>query len=192
MNHECSLKKAKKLISQAKNSGAAAVKFQTYKAHTIASNDAKAYWNTNKETTLSQYDLFKKFDRFEKNDYLHLYKYCKKLKIDFLSTPFDLEAVDILKPLVKFFKISSSDITNFPLIIKIAKTNKPILLSTRINNRKKKTLRLIKNYNNKDVSIMHCILNYPTANKNANLSMIKSLKYISKNLIGYSDHTFLG
>ena len=77
VNHECSLKKAKKLISQAKNSGAAAVKFQTYKAHTIASNDAKAYWNTNKETTLSQYDLFKKFDRFEKNDYLHLYKYCK-------------------------------------------------------------------------------------------------------------------
>ncbi len=192
VNHECSVSKAKKLILQAKSSGAAAVKFQTYKADTIASKDAKAYWNTNEESTLNQFDLFNKFDKFEKKDYIKLYKYCKKIKIDFLSTPFDLDAVDILKPLVKFFKISSSDITNFPLIIKIAKTNKPILLSTGAStiNEIQEAIKLIKKYNNKDVAIMHCILNYPTANKDANLSMIKSLKYrFPENLVGYSDHT---
>ena len=120
VNHECSMKKAKRLIYLAKKGGADAAKFQTYKAHLITSKYAKSYWDTNKEKTKTQFELFKKYDSFEKKNYLELSKYCKKLSIEFISTPFDTEAVDMLDPLMRFYKISSSDITNFPLLKKIA------------------------------------------------------------------------
>ena len=130
VNHECSLKKAKKLISQAKSAGAHAAKFQTYKADKIASKFSKAYWDTSKEKTKSQHQLFSKFDKFTSLDYKILANYCKKIKIDFLSTPFDLESVNIINPLVPIFKISSSDISNVPLLRKISSIGKPVLLST--------------------------------------------------------------
>ena len=75
-------------------------------------------------------ELFKKYDLFERYHYKKLSDYCKKLKIEFISTPFDIEAVDMLDDLVKFYKISSSDITNFPLLKKVASKKKPIILST--------------------------------------------------------------
>ena len=130
VNHECSLQMAKKLIYLAKKGGADAAKFQTYKAHLITSKYAKSYWDTKKEKTKSQFELFKKYDFFEKQHYEELSSYCKKLKIEFISTPFDIEAVDMLDKLVKFYKISSSDITNFPLLKKIASKKKPVILST--------------------------------------------------------------
>ena len=131
-------------------------------------------------------------DIFNDNDYLKLKKLCLKYKIEFLSTPFDLESVDLLKNLgVKAFKIASCDITNFPLIEKIAKTNLPIFLSTGASSiiEIKKALNLINKHNRK-VCIMHCTLCYPTPDKFANLSAISHLAKIFKNnIIGYSDHT---
>jgi sialic acid synthase SpsE len=192
VNHDCSLRKALSLIDQAKKSGADAVKFQTYKAELIASKNALAYWDMKKEKSKNQYNLFKKYDKFEKEDYFKIFEYCKKNKIEFLSTPFDEYSVDLLDPILKYYKISSSDINNFPLIEKIAKKNKPILLSTGASNiiEIKEALKCIKKYNKKDVAIMHCILNYPTKNKDANLLMINDLKNnFPNNLIGYSDHT---
>ena len=126
VNHECSLNKAKKLILNAKKGGANAAKFQTYKAHLITSKHAPSYWDVKKEKTKSQFKLFKKYDLFEEVHYKELANYCKNINIEFISTPFDHKAVDMLDPLVKFFKISSSDITNFPLLKKVAlkkKTN---------------------------------------------------------------------
>ena len=105
-------------------------KFQTYKSETIVSKNSPAYWDLKKEKTKSQYLLFKKYDKFNKKDYIALAKYCKKINIDFLSTPFDLISVDFLKKLVPAFKISSSDITNVQLLRKVAKTQKPVILST--------------------------------------------------------------
>ena len=192
VNHECSLKKAKKLILNAKLGGADAAKFQTYKAHLITSKYARSYWDTKKEKTKNQFELFKKYDHFEEKHYKELYKYCKKVKIEFMSTPFDDKAVDMLDPLVKFYKISSSDITNFPLLKKIASKKKPILLSTGASSLKevKKSVKFIEKNGCKKIIIMHCILNYPTLDKDANLNMISSLKKnFPKNLIGYSDHT---
>ena len=78
--------------------------------------------------------MFKKYDAFGINEYKVLYQYCKKLNIDFSSTPFDLNSVDELNPFLKFFKVSSSDITNFPLLSKIASKKKPIILSTGASN----------------------------------------------------------
>ncbi len=192
VNHECSLLKAKKLVFLAKKGGADAVKFQTYKAAKIASKNSPSYWDTKKEKTKNQFQLFKKFDKFERSDYVKIKKYCVKLNIEFCSTPFDHDSVDLLNPLVNFYKISSSDITNFPLIKKISKKKKPILLSTGGStlNEINSALSLIKKTSNSKVVLMHCILNYPTKNSDANLRMIKSLKKeFPNNIIGYSDHT---
>jgi len=192
VNHECSILKAKKLIWLAKKGGADAVKFQFYKAEKIASLHSRAYWDVTKEKETSQYNLFKKYDKFNINDYKKLAKYCKYLKIDFACTPFDFESVDFLNELVSYFKIASADITNLPLIEKIAKKKKHIILSTGASNIDEINLALkeIKKYNHKKVILMHCILNYPTEDKNANLNMILDLKKKYPNcIIGYSDHT---
>ena len=108
----------------AKKGGADAVKFQTYKAELLASKNSPAYWDTKKEKTKNQFELFKKYDGFEIKDYKNLHSYCKKKKIDFLSTPFDEDAVDFLEPMVPYFKIASADITNFPLLKKVGQKKK--------------------------------------------------------------------
>ena len=102
--------------------GADAIKLQSYKAEKIASKYAKAYWDKKEEKENNQLKLYKRFDKFELNDYEKIIKYCKKIKIDFIITPFDTDTINFFKDKVKYFKISSSDITNFPLIEKICKT----------------------------------------------------------------------
>ncbi len=195
VNHEGSLKDAKRMISLAKKGGADAVKFQTYKAELLASKNSPAYWDTKKEKTKNQFDLFKKYDKFGTREYKILYKFCRKKKIDFLSTPFDESAVDFLDPLVPYFKIASADITNYPLLKKVAKKKKIIFLSTGASNLKeiKKALNVLDKNGSPLTVLLHCILNYPTKNNLANLKMISHLKKsFKKNIIGYSDHTLPG
>ena len=192
VNHEGSIFNAKKLIDAAVEGGANAVKFQTYKAEKIAVKNSPYYWNIKKESTKNQFDLFSKYDGFDFKEYKILAKYCQKRKVEFLSTPFDLDAVDFLNPLMNLFKISSSDITNFPLIEKIASKKKPIILSTGASSVKeiKEAINIIKKNKIKKIILMHCILNYPTKNSDANLNMIKSLQREFPDCIsGYSDHT---
>jgi len=194
VNHEGSLKKALKMIDMCKRGGAHAVKFQSYKADKIASKFSPSYWDLKKEKTTSQYELFKKYDSFTDEDYNKLYNYCKKKQIDFLSTPFDDDAVSFLKNKVALFKVASADITNYPLLRKIAKTRKPIILSTGASTKKeiKHAINILNKYGCVDskIILLHCILNYPTSDENANLMMIKDLiKVFPNNMVGYSDHT---
>ena len=193
VNHEGSLILAKKMMRLAKSSGANCVKFQTYKAEKLASKNSPYYWDLKKEKTRSQYDLFKKYDSFELDDYKKLYEYSKIIKIDFLTTPFDTEVVDDIDRLIKFYKISSSDLNNFPLIKKICEKNKPIVLSTGAStlDEIKKTVNYIYKLNpNLQIALLHCVLSYPTKNIDANLNFIPKLKEIFPNcIIGYSDHT---
>ncbi|HXB39630.1 MAG TPA: N-acetylneuraminate synthase family protein, partial [Bacteroidia bacterium] len=130
VNHEGSMDLAKRLIDEAQEGGAHAIKFQTYKAETIASKDSPYYWDISKEPTRSQFELFKKYDKFWKKEYEELKKHCDKAGIEFLSTPFDAESAKFLNELMPVFKISSSDITNFPFIELQCSFNKPIILST--------------------------------------------------------------
>ena len=127
VNHENNLSRAKKLIDLAKEGGADGVKFQTYKAEKIACKNSPYYWDIKEIPVKSQYRLFKKFDKFNESEYIELSSYCKSLDIEFLSTAFDDESVDFLDPLMSFYKISSSDLTNLPLLRRIASKNKPIL-----------------------------------------------------------------
>lgn len=192
VNHEGSLDRAKELIEQAKEGGADAAKFQSYKAETLASKNSPAYWDTTKEPTLSQYILFKKYDSFGKKEFIELADHCKKTRIDFLSTPFDDDAIEFLYPLVSFYKIASADITNFPFLKKIVKKGKPIVLSTGASSLSEidQAVQVMKNSGCTDLALLHCILNYPTPDENANLDMIKGLKNNYPDLIiGYSDHT---
>jgi sialic acid synthase SpsE len=119
---------AKLMVLEAKNAGIHAVKFQTYKAESLASKTSPSYWDTTEEPTTSQFELFKKFDLFGVEEYKELKKFCDHIGIEFCSTPFDFNSVDYLEELMSFYKISSSDLNNIPFIEYIAKKGKPILL----------------------------------------------------------------
>jgi len=109
-----------------------------------------------------------------------------------LSTPFDNDVVDKLNPLVPLFKVASADITNLPLLKKVAQTKKPIILSTGASNLEeiKFSYNFLKKNGTKEIIILHCILSYPTKHIDANLKMITNLKNeFPNNFIGYSDHT---
>ena len=124
VNHEGSMLSAKKMINQANLIGLDAVKFQTYKAENLVIKNSPAYWDMSKEKTKSQFNLFKKFDSFNKSNYVNLYKYCKKKKIDFLSTPFDIDNLTWLKKIMPAIKLASADINNYPLLKAIGLTKK--------------------------------------------------------------------
>ena len=183
---------AKLMIREAKECGIDAVKFQSYKAETIASKNSPAYWDLSEEPTTSQFELFKKFDKFGKDEYAQLAEYCREVGILFLSTPFDFESADYLDDLMSVYKISSSDLTNTPFIQYIAGKNKPILLSTGAStlNEIRQAVNAIEEVSAVKIAIMHCVLSYPTEYEDANLLMINDLKEnFPEYEIGYSDHT---
>lgn len=191
VNHEGSMEIAKRLVDEAKEGGADAVKFQSYKAETLASKDSPSYWDTTKEPTTSQYELFKKHDSFWIDEMQELKNYCDTINIEFMSTPFDIESADFLNDMMDVYKISSSDITNKPFIEYMCKFNKPIILSTGASSLSEiqEAVSWIEKYGN-PLALLHCVLNYPTPDKNANLGMILSLKKaFPQYIIGYSDHT---
>ena len=191
VNHECSIEIAKTLIREAAEGGADAIKFQTYRAHTLASKNSPSYWDRKKEPTKSQHELFSKYDKFWKKEFEILKKECDKENIEFLSTPFDSEAAEFLNDLMNVYKISSSDLTNHPFIDHICSFNKPIILSTGASHlwEIQETVDLIEKKQN-PLCLMHCVLNYPTEDQSASLGKIIGLKNkFPDHQIGYSDHT---
>ena len=191
VNHEGRMDLAKRLIDEALEGGADAIKFQTYKAETIASKNSPAYWDKTKEPTNSQFQLFKKYDKFWKKEFEDLKKYCDRSGIEFLSTPFDVESACFLNDLMDVFKISSSDITNKPFIEEICSFEKPIILSTGASYlyEIEEAVSWIEKTGN-PLALLHCVLNYPTKEQHANLGMICHLKTkFPDHVIGYSDHT---
>ena len=195
VNHNGQLKFGKRLIDEAKNAGADIIKFQTYKAKNLTTKNAPRFWNWKGEIKKNgtQYDSYSNLDSFDKNDYYHLIKYCKKRKIEFLSTPFDEESANMLIEIgMKGFKVASCDITNHPFLELLARKKLPILLSTGASSiyEIKEAVKVIKKSGNNKILIMHCTLCYPTKPQDANLLAINDIKKnFPKNLIGLSDHT---
>lgn len=191
VNHEGSMVLAKRLIEEAAEGGADAIKFQTYKAEKIASKESPYYWDITKEPTTSQFELFQKYDSFWKSEFEELKTICDGVGIEFMSTPFDIESAKFLNELMDCFKISSSDITNKPFIEYLCDFGKPIILSTgasflwEIN----EAVSWIQQKGN-PLALLHCVLNYPTPDQNAHLGMITHLREkFPEFIIGYSDHT---
>lgn len=191
VNHECDMNLARRLIDEAAEGGADAIKFQTYKADTIASKDSPYYWDLSKEPTRSQHELFTRYDKFWKKEYELLKTYCDNAGIEFMSTPFDVESAIFLNDLMGVYKISSSDITNKPFIEFMCSFGKPIILSTGASNidEIENAVSWINAYGN-ELCLMHCVLNYPTMDKNAHLGMLLDLQTKWPDTVcGYSDHT---
>ena len=186
------LEEAMRYVDEAQRAGIDAIKFQSYKAGKIASKHSPSYWDLTKEPTTSQYALFQKFDHFNEQEYRQLCEHCRQRGIDFMSTPFDYDAVDYLTDMVDVFKISSSDLSNLPFIRYIARKGKPIYLSVGASylSEVEQAVRVMKEENCPQIALLHCVLSYPCKNEDANLNILKTLKAVFPDLIiGYSDHT---
>ena len=195
VNHNGNLKIAKKLIDAAKKCGADYVKFQTFDPNLITTpeTDLAPYQKKIKLGETKQIKMLQKLSLTNDN-FQELYLYCKKKKIKFLSSPFDIESINFLKNRIKmdFYKVPSGEINNYPYLKFLGKLNKKILLSTGMSKLKEINfaLRTLVNSGTKrnNITIMHCISDYPTNIKDVNLKFIETLKKISKN-VGFSDHT---
>lgn len=194
VNHNGDLELAKELINKAAEAGVDAVKFQSFKADKLVSKDApKAEYqikNTGKEEE-NQYDMIKKLE-LSYEDHLELIEHCKKKNILFLSSAFDLESIDVLEELnIPLFKIPSGEIENVPYLRKIAKTGKPIILSTGMSTMEdiEFALKTLKDNGAKEITILHCNTEYPTPMEDVNLLAMLDIKNKFNVKIGYSDHT---
>lgn len=182
---------AKMYIDKAADAGIDCAKFQSYKANTIVSKNSPAYWDTTKEPTKTQYELFLKHDSFGEKEYRELCNYTHSRGMDFTSTPFDYASVDYLYEMVDFYKISSSDLSNIPFIKHIGKKGKPVYMSAGASylSEVDEAIRALKEVGCKDIVIFHCVLSYPTDPSNANLNVIKTLKQTFPDVrVGFSDH----
>ena len=195
VNHDNNVEKAKLLIRKAAEAGADAIKFQTYTADTLVTKDAPRYWSKELDTDegTTQYSAFKEMNALTKEDYKEIKKYADEQGIIFLSTPFFLEAVDLLEEIgVPAYKIASGDLTFHQLLRKIARTGKPIIMSVGASSIAdvEESVKVIESEGNRHLIILHCMLSYPCDDKNANLKKIQVLKEkFPQYPIGYSDHT---
>jgi len=185
------LEAAKMYIDEAAKVGVDCAKFQSYKAGTIVSKNSPAYWDTTKEPTKTQYELFLKHDAFGEKEYRELCDYTHSKGLEFTSTPFDYASADYLESMVDFYKISSSDLSNLPFIRHIAKKGKPVYMSVGAAyiSEVDEAVRILMEEGCSDIVLFHCVLSYPTEPKNANLSVIETLKRTFPGVrVGFSDH----
>jgi N,N'-diacetyllegionaminate synthase len=196
VNHNGSLDIAKKLIDEAANAGVDYVKFQTFKAENLISEDAPkaAYQIENtKNTSETQFQMLKNLE-LSVDDHHTLIKYCEQKNIKFFSTAFDLESLDFLNTLgFTLFKIPSGEITNYPYLKKIASFGKAVILSTGMCTMQEIHAAvdvLVKHGIAKEqISILHCNTDYPTAMQDVNLKAMLAIKNEFNTAVGYSDHT---
>lgn len=185
------LEAAKRYIDGAAMAGCDCAKFQSYKAGTIVSKNSPAYWDTTKEPTKTQYELFLKHDSFGEEEYGELADYTHAKGMDYTSTPFDYASADYLEPMVDLYKISSSDLSNLPFIRHIGAKGKPVVLSVGAAylSEVDEAVRALKESGCEDITILHCVLSYPTLPDDANLRVIQTLRRDFPDLkVGYSDH----
>ncbi|MCX5831431.1 MAG: N-acetylneuraminate synthase [Deltaproteobacteria bacterium] len=195
VNHNGSLEMAFQLIDVAVAAGADAVKFQTFKAEkVIAVNAPKASYQ--KETTdsdESQLEMVKKLE-LDETAHTKLQHYCKHKGIQFLSTPFDLESIDLLNRLgLEIFKIPSGEITNLPYLRKLGALKKRLILSTGMADlgEIEDALDVLTESGTpmENITVLHCNTEYPTPFEDVNLLAMLTIKNAFGVEVGYSDHT---
>ena len=195
VNHLGQMDYAEELISAAARAGADIVKFQTYKADKLTTKNAPRFWNWEGEEKAdgSQYDSYSTLDQFGESEYREMKNLCDRYDIEFMSTPFDTDSVDLLVNVgVKGFKVASCDLTNFPLLRYIASKNLPMLLSTGAANilEIREAISEVRQVSDCPILIMHCTLCYPTKIEDANLLALNDIQNnFPGYLIGLSDHT---
>ena len=192
VNHNGSVKTAKKLILAAKKNNADVVKFQTFNADrlTFKNTPKVKYQRKNSRRKETHYQMLKKLQLSEAQ-HIELIDFCKRKKIEFLSTPYDVEDAKLLvKYGIKKFKTSSADLTDYFLHKFLSKNAKQVIISTGMSTLKEIS-NTLKVYNKKKTKIilLHCVSNYPCSDNSLNLNNITTLKNTFKLPIGFSDHS---
>ena len=193
INHNGDFDMAMQMVKAAKEAGADAVKFQTFLPGSMNSLYTTALMNSGFEEfkDSSQFDFFSRFC-FTENQYAELMKYSRDLGLVFFSSPFDGASVDLLEKLgVPLYKVASSEVTNHILLEKIARTGKPVLLSTGISSEYEISLavKVLSRHGAGEVALMHCVSLYPVESQFVNLKRIISLKEKFGLDTGFSDHS---
>ena len=192
VNHNGDIRLAKEMIDAASESGADAVKFQTFRTEElILKNTEKApYQRVTTDRHESQYDMLKRLE-VKKEQATELRDYCRKRNIIFLSTPFEKISLDELDELgVSAFKIAATDLTNIQFLRQVAEKGKPIILSAGMCYLEEvvRALEAIHSIN-KDLDLLQCAANYPIQDAEANINVIKTFQDTFNVLVGYSDHS---
>ena len=195
VNHNGSIDLAKKLIDTAANSGADAVKFQTFKAEKLATKIAEQceYQSLNTNTVESQFEMLKRLE-IGKREHEELYSYCQQKDIEFMSTPFDIESIHFLIDLgVKRLKVPSGELTNYPYLSAVGACGKPIILSTGMSdmNEVRSAVEVLESAGTlkEKVTVLHATTDYPTQMSDVNLLAMQTIGTSLSVSVGYSDHT---
>ena len=196
VNHLGSLELGERLIREAAEAGAHAIKFQSYKAANLCTKDAPRFWDWEGELEEdgSQFDSYSHLDSFGEAEHAELKRMCDEYNIEFMSTPFDDDATDYLDRVgINAYKIASCDVTNHPLLKHVGSKKKIVMLSTGAASLQdiEEAVEVLEKSGTDKIVIMHCNLKYPTDPDQINLSMIKSIqeKFGEKYVYGLSDHT---
>lgn len=192
VNHNGDINLAKQLIDKAKTADADIIKFQTFNLDSIVSKFAEIadYQKDNIGKVESQKEMLEKITLpFEA--FIELYEYCNKKNIQFLSTPFDIESIHFLNDMVPFWKIPSGEVTNYPYLVEIAKTGKPVVMSTGMCELSEidSAIAVLKANGTHEITLLHCNTQYPTPYKDVNLRAMETLRKRYSVKVGYSDHT---
>lgn len=193
INHNGDINLAKNLIEVAKEAGADAVKFQTFKAEKVVTKSTEKAGYQKKATISdeSHFDMIKRLE-LSGRDFEELFAYARNKEIIFLSSPFDRRSAHLLDELgVPAFKVASGEITNFPLLKHIASKGKPIILSTGMSMLGEigEALEVIRKEGVEDIVLLHCVTSYPAEIEAMNLKAMATLGRAFKLPVGLSDHS---
>lgn len=195
VNHNGSLNLAKRLVDAAINAGADAVKFQSFKTANLVSKHGQKTEYQKKTTgkSGSQLEMLSRLELSEKAQ-RELFSYCRRKRIYFISSPFDLDSMAFLDKLgLNIFKIPSGEITNLPYLRKIGSLGKKIIMSTGMADlcEIEDALNVLVSSGaaREDITVLHCNTEYPTPIKDVNLSAMLTIRDALKVNFGYSDHT---
>jgi N,N'-diacetyllegionaminate synthase len=196
VNHNGSLEIAKKLIDVAAEAGADAVKFQTFKAEKAISMYAQKaeYQKVATGRQESQLEMVKRLE-LDEGAHKQLIAHCQEMGIQFLSTPFDLDSIDLLVGLgLQIFKIPSGEITNLPYLRKLGTLNRKLIMSTGMANLGEVEDALIvlmkAGTAPENMTMLHCNTEYPTPFEDVNLKAMVTMGAAFPGIkVGYSDHT---
>lgn len=192
VNHNGSFDLACKLVDAAKTAGVDCIKFQTFKSKNLVSRNAqKADYQKTITGDGSQVDMLKKLE-LTYDEFLKLKEYCDQVGICFLSTPFDFDSIDFLDSIdMPFWKIPSGEITNYPYLVALAKTGKPVVMSTGMCDimEIEAAIKVLRENGTKEIKLLHCNTEYPTPFEDVNLRAMQTMRDTFGLEVGYSDHT---
>jgi N,N'-diacetyllegionaminate synthase len=193
INHNGRLDLAVRLIDAAAEAGADCVKFQTFKTKEVISRWAQKAKYQEDATAKDEtgFEMVKKLE-LPFDSFISLHAYCTKKRIQFLSTPFDLPSIAFLNTLnLPLWKIPSGEITNLPYLLSIARTQKPVLMSTGMCeiDEIQAAVDVLKENGTPKIILMHCNTEYPTPFEDVNLKAMRTLQERFGVEVGYSDHT---